>query len=265
MARPRRIGDALTFGGRLPWAIGLVISILVVLSLLFWLGERHLGSLFEVVSLAPADVWRGQVWRLATWPFIEPEPFALIFACLSLYWFGRDLADGWGSIRFLAVFGGVALAAAAGTCLIARLDPAVLGQRYLGGWALTTAMVVAWGLWFPQRVVRIYFVLPITGTWLAWLTVAVTAAFAVYEGWEGYLPQLFAEASILGWLFRRSLLARWSAARAAAAARRHEARRAKRRNAAVTSLHLVAHEDDELPPEIEDQLRNIFKGKQRPR
>src|SRR5271166_3360152 len=130
MARPQRIRDALTLGGRLPWAIGLLLSAIVGLSLLVAFGDRHAGSLFELAALAPAEVWRGQVWRLLTWPLIEPGPLPLIFACLFVYWFGRDLADEWGSSRFLAVFGGVVLAAAVGTCLIARLDPAVLRQSY---------------------------------------------------------------------------------------------------------------------------------------
>jgi hypothetical protein len=91
------------------------------------------------------------------------------------------------------------------------------------------------------------------------LTVAVTVGFAVYEGWDRHLPQLFADASILTWLFRRSLLARWSEARARMAARRRETQRARRRAASRASLRLVeAHDDDDLPPEIEDQLRDIF-------
>jgi len=256
----------MSFGGRLPWAIGLVLSLIVGLSLVVAFGDRHAGSFFELASLAPADVWRGQVWRLVTWPFIEPGPIALIFACLFVWWFGKDLADEWGSRRFLTVFGGVVLAAAVGTCLVAQADPAVMDHSYLGGWALTTAMVVAWGLWFPTRVVRIYFVLPITGYWLAWLTIAVTVIFAVYSGWEGFLPELFAEGSILAWLFRRSLLARWSAARAGFEARRRQARRAQQRARSTASLRLVeVHEDDELPPEIEGKLRDIFEGKQKPR
>jgi membrane associated rhomboid family serine protease len=266
MARPQRIQDRMTFGGRLPWAIGLLLTLIVGLSLLVAFGDRHAGSLFELASLVPADVWRGQVWRLVIWPFIEPGPLALIFTCLFVYWFGRDLADEWGSRRFLTVFGAVLLAAAVGTCLVAQVDEAALRQSYLGGWALTTAMIVGWGLWFPQRVVRIYFVLPISGFWLAWLTIAITVVLAVYSGWEGYLPELFAEGSILAWLFRRSLLARWTAARAGLQARRLQARRAKQRARSMASLHLVeTHEDDDLPPEIEGQLRDIFKGKTKPR
>jgi membrane associated rhomboid family serine protease len=266
MSRPQRIQDRLTFGGRLPWAIGLLLSLVVGLSLLVAFGDRHAGSVFELTALAPSQVWHGQVWRLATWPFIEPGPLALIFTCLFIYWFGRDLAEEWGSRRFLLVFGGVMLAAAVATCLIALVDASVMPQTYLGGWALTTAMVVAWGLWFPTRVVRIYFILPITGFWLAWLTIAITVVYAVYAGWEGFLPELTGEAGILAWLFRRSLAARWGAARRSIVDQRRKVDRQRRLARSKAALRVVAsHDDDELPPEIEGQLRDIFrKGKGKP-
>jgi membrane associated rhomboid family serine protease len=264
MLHARRIQDAMTFGGRLPWGVGLVLSAVVVLSLIVALGDRHAGSLFELTALAPAEVWRGQLWRLLTWPFIEPGPLGLIFTCLFIFWFGRDLAAEWGSRRFLMVFGGVLLAAAVATCLVALVDPAVMASSHLGGWSLTTAMVVAWGLWFPHRIVRIYFVLPITGFWLAWLTIAITVVYAVYMGWEGFLPELGAEGAILAWLFRRSLSGRWAAFRKSLDDRRRQAARARRVARSQAALRLVEeHDGDDLPPEIEGQLRDIFEKSQR--
>ena len=138
--------DTLTFGGRMPWAVGLVLSVTVGASLFVAFGSRHAAPLFDLAALVPGDVWRGQIWRLVTWPFIEASPVSLIFGSLMIYWFGRDLAEAWGSSRFLAVFGGVVLTAAIGTCLVAQVDRPVLDHAYVGGWALTAAMAVGWGL-----------------------------------------------------------------------------------------------------------------------
>jgi membrane associated rhomboid family serine protease len=267
MARAARWQDRFSFGGRIPWSVGLVLCITVALSLAVAFGDRHAGGLFALLSLVPQDVWHGQVWRLLSWPFIEPGPIGLIFACLFLYWFGRDLAQEWGDRRWLSVFGGVAGVAAVGTCLVAQVDPPVMDYAYLGGWALTSAMVVAWGLWFPHRIVRIYFIIPITGFWLAWLTVAVTVVFAVYSGWEGYLPELFAEASILAWLYRRLLAAKWTRARRDLDLQRQRAERSRRRSKAASHLRLIESQDDDgdapLPPELEDQVRDLL-SKARP-
>jgi membrane associated rhomboid family serine protease len=246
----KRWQQSLTFGGRLPWAVGLLLSATVILSLSVAFGDRHAGAIFEFVSLVPANVWRGEIWRLVTWPFVEPTPLGLIFGCLFLYWFGNDLAREWGSRRFLGVFSGVMLVAALGTCLIARVDPPVLMHPYLGSWALTTAMVVAWGLWFRDRVVRIYFVLPVRGYWLAWGTVAFTVVYAIYTGWMGLLPELFAEASILAWLFRKTILSRWTKTSRSFDSRRREADRMKgaRKRGRVAVDYLRAVE----PPDSKD-------------
>lgn len=270
MPTPARIQERLTFGGRMPWAVGLVLAITATLSLLVAFGSRHApGSIFDWVALTPSEVWHGQVWRLATWTFVESGPIALVFGCLFLYWFGSDLANELGSRRFLALFGAITLAAAVGTCLVALVDPAVSDQSYLGGWAISCAMIVAWGLWFPHRVVRIWFVIPIRGLWLAWLTVAFTVACVAYYGWEAYLPEMFAEGGILAWIFRGWLAARWSKATGAVRAVRREAERRERRNeraASVAYLRVVeAHDDDPppLPPEVEGKLHDLLSGRGR--
>jgi membrane associated rhomboid family serine protease len=263
MARPRRVQDRLTFGGSIPWAVGLLLSLVAGLSLLVAFGDRHAGSLFMRTALTPSEVWHGQVWRLVTWPFIELGPLSLILTCVMIYWFGRDLAEEWGSRRFVAVFGAVVLGAAVATCLIARIDRDVMEHTYLGGWALSTAMIVAWGLWFPTRVVRIYFVLPVTGFWIAWLTIGITLAFAAYSGWESVLPELGAESAILTWLFRRSLAARVRKVRTKVIAAQHEVERARRGAQTRASLRAVERydvEDDDVPsPEIDAEVRKLFE------
>jgi membrane associated rhomboid family serine protease len=202
-----------SFGGRIPWAVGLLLALTLAMSLVTAFLGRHAAPLLGWVALVPAEVWHGQLWRLATWPFVEVGPIWLIFACLGLYWFGSPLAQRWGSPRFLVVIGGALLAAAVGTCLIATIDGDVMTRPYLGSAAMITAIVVLWGLTFPELVVRIYFVLPIRGYWMAWGTIAVTVVYAIYSGWAGYLPELLAEVAALAWLYRTRLLARWVQAR----------------------------------------------------
>ncbi|WP_394834124.1 rhomboid family intramembrane serine protease [Pendulispora rubella] len=266
MAGQGRWQDRFSFGGRLPWGVGLLLSLTVVCSLAVAFGSRHTGPLFELASLVPAAVWRGEVWRLLTWAFIEPNPLSLLFTCLGIYWFGSDLAGEWGSARFLTVLGGIAVSAAVFTCLLAQIDASVLPQHYLGSWACSCAMIVAWGLWFPDRVVRIYFILPIRGLWLAWLTVGLTVVYAIYAGWERYLPELLAEGSMLAWIYRRTLSARWAKARRPAA--RPKPVPAKKRSAkGVSYLRVVEpHDDDDPPPmspELEKRVQDLLRGTKR--
>lgn len=268
---PQRWQRRFSFGDRVPWGVGVVIAVTAAVSLLVAFGDRHAGSLFELVALVPAAVWRGQVWRLVTWVAVEPSPMSLIFACLFLYWFGGDLARGWGSRRFLLVYSGIAIAAATITCIVARLDPAVLDGVYLGGWATGCALSVAWGLTYPDRVIRIWFILPLRGYVLAWLTVGITVVYAIYSGWERFVPELAAEGSILAWLFRGRLAARWARTRRTLEASRQQRERAerqrdraKKRAASVSYLRLVESKDDEppaLPPEVDARLEELLRAR----
>jgi membrane associated rhomboid family serine protease len=249
--------DGLTFGGRVPWAVGLLLVITVSASLFAAFGSRHAGPLFALASLLPSEVWRGQIWRLVTHVFVEPSPLSLIFQCLSLYWFGRDLADEWGSRFFLRLLGAVVVIGSVGTCLVALVDPAVLRWPHLGGWPVSSALVIAWGLEWPDRIVRIYFVLPIRGLWIAWLTVVLTVVFAIYDGWESHLPVLFAEGATLAWMYRDVLQGRWLRARREAKAARARAEAERRRAASARQLRQMEAHDDEpppLPPEIASQI-----------
>jgi membrane associated rhomboid family serine protease len=264
---PRRESplETLSFGGRIPWAAGLFVVLTGGLSLAAAFGSRHGPPLFELAALSPADVWRGEVWRLVTWPWVESGPIALILAIVFLLWFGRDVAAEMGSRPFLRLFGGALLFAAVCTCLIARIDGAVFEQRYLGTWPLATAVLVAWGLWFPHRVVRIYFIIPVRGFWIAWLTVAITIVVAAYGGWESVLPEMLTEGVILGWIYQDVLFARWKRWVRSLRAERRKARRAPPRSAG--HLRLVEPEDEDpppLPPDVEEQVHGLLGGKRKP-
>jgi len=239
----RSFEDRFSFGGRVPWGVGLVIVVTLVLSLAVALTDRHAGSIFERTALVPGAVWQGQVWRLATWTFVEQGPLGLIFGCLFLYWFGGELGRLWGSPRFLQVYLGVGLFAALATCLLARIDSALLDEHYLGGWAASAGLTIAWGLSFPDRVIRIYFVLPIRGVILAWGTVGLTVVYAVYSGWQSLLPELAAEAAMVAWMHRRRFLP--AAAAAARAPKRRVPVPSKKRPASVSYLRVVKKNDND--------------------
>lgn len=252
--------ERFSFGGRVPGGVGLVVALTIVTSLVGAFGSRHTVSLFELAQLAPDLVFRGQVWRLFTWPFVELSPFSLLFSCIVLYFFGRDLGEEWGSLRFLRVYAATTLIASVGTCLVALVDRDALHRAFIGSWPLAAAMTVAWGLWFPDREIRIWFVIPLKGIVLAWLTVALTVASAIYFGWEHVLPWLFAEGSMLAWLFRHSIAAKASKVRRAVRASRQDAAArdyAEKRRSSEEVLRSLEEKDDELaplPPEIESVL-----------
>ncbi len=265
MTRGDRWLEHFSFGGRVHVAVGLLLSVIFVASLVAALAGHFGASLFELAALQPGAVWHGEVWRLVTWIFIESSPLSLLFQCLTIYWFGNELADEWGSRRFLFSFFALALGVAVCTCLVALVDPWVLREFILGSWAPVVGMMVAWGLCFPDRTIRIYFVLPIRGHWFVWLTVGVTVIFAIYEGWQAVLPEFIAEGAALGWFYAPVLAGRLR--------KKHRPARvtpkrsvAKKRAESVAYLRVVESHDDDpphMPEDLEKRVRELLGGGKR--
>ncbi len=163
---------------------------------------------FGALALVPARVWDGEVWRLVTWAFAVPGPEGLVTIAVVLYWFGGELAARWREPalrRFVAAIVGVTGGA---TVALAAMVPAAHHLPYLGAWALSDALLIAWGLEFPERRLRIYGVLSIGGPVLAYGTAGLTALAAVYFGPIAVLPELVAALTALAWMSAHRLAAR---------------------------------------------------------
>ena len=86
---PRATGstDASPARGSLPASIALLIGATLVASIL----GAQVASVGAMGALVPAQVFAGQLWRLVTWAFFEPDPLGLIFAA----WRSTGSAASW--------------------------------------------------------------------------------------------------------------------------------------------------------------------------
>lgn len=202
MATSSRIRNALRFGGRVPLVIGSLIVAIFVLSVVAALGQHNGLPLFSYAALVPAFVWHGEVWRLVTWVFFEDEPLPLVFTCMLLYWFGRDLAMHWGTARFLRIYVGLTLAVAVVVCLIGHFVWPHEPMAYLGSKAISSALVIAWALTFPEREMLFFFALRVSGRQLLYLELGLTALFTIYYGVVAMLHIIVASLLMLAYMYR---------------------------------------------------------------
>ena len=187
--------------------------------------------------MEPLRVWQGELWRLLTWVFVEVHPLSLIFGCLVLWIFGSDLSYTWGPRRFLAIYCGFAVAAGGLTCVIARLAwPTLLAVPYLSMWPVVEALIIAWATLHPHRQIFVYFVLPVGGRALIWVTVGGTLLYALLLRIEFFIPHFIAQG--LMFLYLRPVSPRylWLRFKYAVATRKR------------THLRTVDRHDREEPP-----------------
>jgi membrane associated rhomboid family serine protease len=172
------------------WLIGAVL----VLSI----GSATVPGMLSTLALQTGDVWSGQLWRLVTWCLLELMPLNLVFEIVLLYFFCPDLISRWGTRGFfIRLFGCGALTAAI-VCLAFKVIPGEVGATlgrvpFAGLFALSEAIVIAWGALMPDRQILLLFVIPMSGRNLIFASIAITVIFAAMGGFIMYIPVFVAE------------------------------------------------------------------------
>ena len=137
------------------------------------------------LTLEPALIVRGQVWRLVSWVLIPPTryPISLLFLVLLYYSLGTALERTWGTFRYnVYIFSGL---------IFTVLGVFILYAVYFFGFHvelplslagmvstnyITMSIFLAFAAIYPEMEVYLYFILPIKMKWMA----LVYAAMALY-------------------------------------------------------------------------------------
>ena len=146
---------------------------------------RLMPDLMGWLTLEPALIVRGQVWRLVSWVLIPPTryPISLLFLVLLYYSLGTALERTWGTFRYnVYIFSGL---------IFTVLGVFILYAVYFFGFHvelplslagmvstnyITMSIFLAFAAIYPEMEVYLYFILPIKMKWMA----LVYAAMALY-------------------------------------------------------------------------------------
>jgi membrane associated rhomboid family serine protease len=138
----------------------IVITVAVwVAQLLPWIGNSISGW----CSLVPDQAFgHGQIWRCATYLFLhDPHgPFHILFNMLTLWMFGMELEEMWGTRRFALFY----LASGVGSGLFSLftfISPAMWFTPVIGASGAIMALLTVYALYFPRRQILLFFLVPV--------------------------------------------------------------------------------------------------------
>ena len=145
------------------------------------------------LTLEPALILRGQVWRLISWVLIPPTDnlISLVFLVLLYYSLGTALERTWGSFRYnvyifsgllftvLAVFGLYTFYYFRYGVEVPLSAVVLIGTNYI-----TMSIFLAFAVIYPDMEVMLYFILPIKMKWMA-LVYVVLAGYDFINGGIG--------------------------------------------------------------------------------
>lgn len=150
-------------------------------------------EMVDYLTLEPALILRGQVWRLISWVLIPPKTnlISLVFLVLLYYSLGTALERTWGSFRYnVYIFSGLLFTVLAVFGLYAfyyfrygvEVPLSVIGL--IGTNYITMSIFLAFAAIYPNMEVMLYFILPIKMKWMA-LVYVVLAGYDFINGGIG--------------------------------------------------------------------------------
>ena len=161
---------------------GYVIGFAVVLlmpELLGWL------------TLEPALIVRGQVWRVISWVLIPPttQPISLLFLVLLYYSLGTALERTWGTFRYnVYIFSGLFFTVLAVFIFYAvyyfgfGMEISLSSVGLISTNYITMSIFLAFAAIYPEMEVYLYFILPIKMKWMALVYAAMALYYFVSRG-----------------------------------------------------------------------------------
>ena len=163
--QPSPYAASFSFGpGRISTAIKALIAANVVMFVASALFPR-LGLLY-LLGLVPQQVVENfGLWRLATYMFLHGGVFHILFNMLALWMFGAELERVWGTRYFLKFYFVTGIGAGFLTVIFSLLPFGFAQQLYaadvIGASGAIYGLLLAYGMYFPDRPIYMYFVFPI--------------------------------------------------------------------------------------------------------
>ena len=180
---PRRpsysYGSSVAFGPgplsqAMKWLIGANVALFVL--------QIVLPGITDLLGLEPAAVVRQfEVWRLGTYMFLHAGIWHILFNMLALWMFGTELERIWGTRYFLKFYFVTGIGAGVLTVLFSLLPFGLTQSLYLsnviGASGAIYGLLLAYGLYFPDRPIYMYLVFPIPARYF----VMIMGALAFYS------------------------------------------------------------------------------------
>ncbi len=146
-------------------------------------------SLRFVLGLQPAAVVEGlAVWQPLTYMFLHDGIAHILFNMLALWMFGVELERLWGTPFFVRYYLVTGLGAAALTLVLALMPWGIgtfmYGSVTIGASGAIYGLLLAYGLYYPDRPIYLYMIVPIKAKHFVLIMGAISLLFSV-SGAEG--------------------------------------------------------------------------------
>lgn len=186
--------------GPVPPMVKALIVANVVIHIVSLLDHARLTYTFGVVPNRITGLEPLGLLNLFTYQFLHGGPLHLLLNMLALWMFGSELEERWGSKFFLKyyILCGVGGGLAYGLLAMGGNAPSV------GASGAVYGLLLAYGMWFPNRVLMLFFVFPVRVRTAVMILVALTVLMALDPVNAGIAHTAHLGGMAAGYLYLRS-------------------------------------------------------------
>jgi len=217
--------------------------------LLQWAAGRYTTLEFDAYfALSLEGLSHGYVWQLVTYMFLHAGLLHILFNCWAIYIFGTEVEQALGRNSFIALYFSSGIIGGLMQTAMGLLLGSHFAGEVLGASAAAFGLVAAYALLFPDRIILLFFIIPLRARYLLVLA-AILAIIGMFTPDVG--PRV-AHAAHLGGMITGILFIRyaadweWRLPRLSSLRRRSSPRRLVK-VVSGTGWRRTSHED--LPPE----------------
>jgi membrane associated rhomboid family serine protease len=161
------------------------------------------------LGLRPVDVF-GQfaIWQPVTYMFLHGGIFHILFNMLALWMFGVELERMWGTRYFARYYFITGVGAAATTMLLSLMPIGIADQLYysmtIGASGAVYGVLLAYGMYFPDRPIYLYFIFPIPAKYFVMIVGAISLLSSMGGAGGGVAHTAHLGGLVVGYLYLKS-------------------------------------------------------------
>jgi membrane associated rhomboid family serine protease len=168
-----------------PGPLSTALKALIGANVAVFFAQTFVPLLTDVFGLQPSAVVHGWLWQIVTYMFLHGGLLHILFNMLALWMFGTELERLWGTPYFLRFYFVTGIGAGILTVLFSLLPFDVGRQVFysnvIGASGAIYGLLLAYGLYFPDRPIYMYLVFAIPARY----AVLIMGAIAFYSSVSG--------------------------------------------------------------------------------
>ena len=173
---------------------------LIIINVLFFAAQRLIPQMTMFLTMSPAAVLRGEVWRFVSYMFAHASFTHILFNMLGLYVFGGPLERSVGSVEFLVYYLVTGILAGVFSFGVFLVTGSFYSQL-LGASGALFAVQLAYAVLFPNSVIYFWGILPLRAGLMVILFTALELFSSITRTSPGVAHFTHLAGFLFGWLY----------------------------------------------------------------